>query len=1349
MGWAPAPADGKESIDHETGLFTLDVSDRLSVPIDGQNAPALFRGFALPAGTLRGAVVVVFPKRYAGEGQKWPTWPTPPLGSAFVEFAFDADAKKSPQRITAIRHRHTGSSGPVTWDSQLLLDAAFHADGLNTSSISWPVGYAKSSHVTFDADPSVPGNWPATLTMRGSADPMEKLLLTHSVRPRLCSHELPTDNLVVDKVSGAVVLDSSWSFRAVVDHTLTPAKGVWPGAPATSAKSELTWTAVDEVIMFDMHRLVAAANLAPDPARDRYAFLARYKETAADSDIRIAGVVRRELADVGFPVEYIMQALKGTTAPDSLVLTGAALTEVVTSLETPNKGVVLIPQWILPWAPLTSATGGDPYGETALGTLKACPQTQSDGSEVAYNIALYDATAGTPHSLEGAPPYSLAAQDGTQRLLETRMSSIVGGGKARTMVAVDQVLIVQKPTAPPPLNRPLFPRTLLALGAVAEAFGKTLNGPAAAPFAQRISCVTARAVPLDGTRAAGEIRFAVTAWPANAAPLDPAPPAVTLIVTDESSVQSDILPAALAAPLVDSTSNGIVADGKQRADASMRAFAKSADPRALILASVDSSYLTIRDPQSPLVSPPHVSWLVTPPALALMAERRSHVLRKISDTIYASPALGWPLIPRPDEAAKAHASLGKEEVRRNEQQAWAGRTRGMAWPAVAWDRKTGIAATAQGTIEGNYSPSDAAEMRDSAFITVGQRIAFRRRAAKNLRAPADRLSVLAPPRARAPTIDAMAAAFGQARNPLPNDGQPGDRAGLAPMLPGAIETTVTGQRPGALLTQFEGVLLTSFMVPFDKDFSRFGRPAWRGPLTLRQVRAPRSSALPEISDLAIRRKTYLSMDEIDSAKRLKTFKVIEGPAQVVRFDRSLTADTRSLHAVTIRVSDPDQGRLSADWDGKIRLIATVPGDLPDPDPAAHVALARIGVLPSPTNQLPSQPDRRPRAELRVGDVVVVFTQIIWRETIDGAGKPTSSAKPKRLMIDLKVEGAARGAAQVAVAQALRDASADTPVQITFRGTRPSHADDADPEIDGAGTTQLETGNMHPLLPGPPPVLVFDLPHVPSRQRWLPIKTFTLAFGDPAYDRELGSPANNRQVGIDEVPHVLAVDRAEYDPASTIFLAFWKREKGLHTKAEAPAGKWALSVQLVPGNGGPQRQLQIAATILSPTSSDPRYDLDGHETYAIPLSALRELADPKNPAADVPAQLKAGDRVRLTVNNVADVKQQLTLDVGIIAQPVLPPPASTYGLATLQRVDAAVGTALFATAPLPQAIEFPDLLGDLVAGHVRRRGLFLWPFVGNGGSGADPDHAFGFLVKMDRTGGGQLPAAKSDFQKSES
>ena len=43
--------------------------------------------------------------------------------------------------------------------------------------------------------------------------------------------------------------------------------------------------------------------------------------------------------------------------------------------------------------------------------------------------------------------------------------------------------------------------------------------------------------------------------------------------------------------------------------------------------------------------------------------------------------------------------------------------------------------------------------------------------------------------------------------------------------------------------------------------------------------------------------------------------------------------------------------------------------------------------------------------------------------------------------------------------------------------------------------------------------------------------------------------------------------------------------------------------------------------------------------------------------------------------------------------------ATLGTATSD--GSPVRTALFATAPLPQAIEFPDLLNDLLAGHVER------------------------------------------------
>lgn len=185
-----------------------------------------------------------------------------------------------------------------------------------------------------------------------------------------------------------------------------------------------------------------------------------------------------------------------------------------------------------------------------------------------------------------------------------------------------------------------------------------------------------------------------------------------------------------------------------------------------------------------------------------------------------------------------------------------------------------------------------------------------------------------------------------------------------------------------------------------------------------------------------------------------------GPAQVVRFDRShpaMVPDTRSPHAVTITVQDPDHGRLSADWDGKVRLIATVPPDLPQPDPSVPVALARIGLLPSDGDM------RRPRAELQAGDAVVVFTQMVWvwGEQIDDKQVPEfllSGPNQKRLMVDLIVEGAARDAAQVAVAQALRDSSANSPVRLTIRGTQPKRPDNLDPTVSEAGAELPDGGH---------------------------------------------------------------------------------------------------------------------------------------------------------------------------------------------------------------------------------------------------------------------------------------------------
>ncbi|MBI2740129.1 MAG: hypothetical protein HYX38_26735 [Rhodospirillales bacterium] len=1234
-------AVGQETVDHATGVVQIGIAHML------QESTALFRGFHLPTGSLNGMLATVL----ASEPTATEAWPARKLGPTIAELAFDRSPTDTAARVTAIRHRHLSTPQkpglPPQITSVLRLDAAF---GAERSTIEWPAGRVSvsPSQQRFDPDPADRDSWSPTLSMAGNGR-----VLVHDVRPRLSAHELPLDCLRVR--GNEVELAQPWRFRAVVEHILTVRADT-----GDALGTPLAWTSIDELCLVDLQCLGEAAALdAQGPtANEAYAFMARYKENEPHrEEVRIAGVVRRTLAEAGFPSRLILDAVR-SAAPSAaaLVLAGAAVLEVrLPGGDGYDRGVTLVPHWILPWS-----AGGD------LAGLAHCPQ--SDGS---YRIAAYDAASGLPRRLDGATASAFASQDGTESLLQDRLEALAGAPIGRLIVA-DQAFFVPLDPQVSPRDRVLFPRTLLAMQTVVAAFS---DAPGLR-FADRVACV----LPAPS---GGQLRFAVNAWPPDAQ--EPkASPQMTLIVADDSRLWLQALPSALTETLIDPVGQGIAASGAQRADAARRSLSLTARPRFVMLARVDSAYLTIRSAKTAPSIAPHVAWqrvhLPEPP----MVQRRARLLRKREDTAYASPALGWPADDRDTAIAAAQAKLGDEEVRRNEQRAWAGRVRSLAWPTLA------LAGDAEH------------EFGHAAFLSFGQRIAFRRRAAATMTAPPDRLATLTTARPRAPTADALESALATAR--LADGGN--DRPALAPMLPGPIEVTTTGMRPGVLLTQHDSLLQA--MMPeaaFDADFDRFGRPAARGAVIARQVRAPRSAALPELRDLAVRRKTFIAGDEKQDGERLKPFKLIRGPSTVVRFDRSGAGD--NPFSLTLTVVDPESGWLRADWKGPLKLRTRVPSG----QASAAIALARIGILP-----VSGDTRRNIIAELLVGDCTLSFARLSWQ----------TEGNDVVLVLDN-----ARSAGTVPIAQALRDASADTLVRFSIRCGRPLKADEPDPQVALTGVTAIgEQGTR--LLPGPPRVLVFDLPHVPTQRRWLARSSLTLGFGDPAYDRELGSPAMSNQRAIDDVRYALAADRVDYDPGAIVHFAGWGGTDAWDVK---------LVLQVVPRDGSRARSLAIADIPSVGTDPEkPSYAIEREMAYALPLSSLLEV-----PATDKrPARLKPGDRLKLQLEITGKPQEGPSIYLGIVAEPALPPPAACYGLATLPGGpgSTAVSAALFATAPLPTTIDFPDLVGDLVLGHVRRRALFLWSLAVPSLPAAGVPYAF--LLKYDRSGGGQVPSDRTDF-----
>ncbi|MGY4473692.1 hypothetical protein [Bradyrhizobium sp. USDA 3364] len=660
-------------------------------------------------------------------------------------------------------------------------------------------------------------------------------------------------------------------------------------------------------------------------------------------------------------------------------------------------------------------------------------------------------------------------------------------------------------------------------------------------------------------------------------------------------------------------------------------------------------------------------------------------LRSRTQWLATSPSLGWPQA-REAIVRDPSINLGAEQPIQDKERAWSGRARAFAVARQATNGK-----------------------EDPIYLAFGRKTLFRRRDQRNdpTLAPPDLALSLLPPRTRAPRRQAVRDAIDPG----------GDGAlQLSAYLPGGIEMITTGGRAGVVGIDHLGLIVPGADAAFDEGFARFGRPAHRGPSIVQNTRNPRSSSLP-LTGEAIdgRRRTFAAQNFVESGE-LTTFLATRGPMAMLRY-----AKHDELYGLALVVAQAD-AEIGPSFDGTLGFSASAPKESNIAD-----VLAQRGF----------------RQKVQAGDVGTRIDLVVGTRSFPFARILPDQRNAGEFVLKLADD-------QIIAAQtALREAAPDTAVRLSFRlspedasATWPMRGDELQEltlvagggDEDRLRAVEARTVTL-PLL----------LANGDAPQLSLPLRT--VAFGDPAYDRELGSPTKSDSIrsSTSTKTWMLATDRMEYDLGSTIYLAAGVIIEKLGDRTVFDDNNHAdlkifITVQpkSIPGlDREPQPRLLRIEGVAYPTK------LASNTAAAFTIASLREAEDSKEYRASDPAALSPGDRLVLSVappdgENVVPLR----VEVLLVDTPVFAAPSSVYGLVSLARPDFGstssspgewcAETSLFATAPMPDVIEFPDLLNDLAQGHVRRRALFNWNFLS-----ASPLRCAS-LAKFDRTGAAQLP-----------
>ncbi|MGR9431380.1 hypothetical protein [Rhizobium leguminosarum] len=1206
-----------------------------------------------------------------------------------------------------IRHRTTLVSPPGKIADRKIVSRILVTlpDSSRTSAIAWPITglSAPTATIPFAPNPRKAADWRQDLVVAAAQSHAHKV--TVAVRDA----ELPASNLV--EVSGSIVLGAPWTFPAIVTHGFD------------NAGSSATWTSIDEVIVGHRSALEREAReTIADPPGD-LAFAARYRGSLAPAsqDYSIsAGVFSKAMARAGIPTIEMLLSMQAMVLQEQqtpgagkapvksdLFISGAAVIEVAAGNDD-SFGHRVVTPWI---APLFDAA--------ALGVLGTIPQAPWTGKVSTYDLAAYnggwlDGEAAIPFSTSN--PSIAWINDYRHRIAGMLPEQRVPDFEPVSQAVIDDVALPIDAADPFIwLRRPIWLRTLSAWKGI-------LAGTSSRPLADRITTVLPVLVGEKGASRSTALRLKLQR------PLDAEPVGIMRLPSDVST-QSDLSYEVLVvtrhgvslvevsndqARTLSQSGQSIVGDARSRL--AHLALSSPDEPLLAALGAVTDVASDLLDEHQLLARTHRVITLLNLPA-GLDAVAQSHRLRPRTRTIFTSPAVSW---PRPatrarwkDEHPEASLALGDQRPLQDAEASWAGDVRSFSVMGAA--------------------PAPDGVFRQASVLMTGQRALFRRPTDEDLTAPPDRALIPVAARTRVPssrTVEESLASF-RLRRP---DKEP--EAGIAAIQPSHFEVVTTGRRPGVLFFQYDGMSFVEGEQSFDAAQPRFGRPADRGPTVFRQTRAPRSTAYRPLSNLTARRQTFIGTDYVDEAEQLAPFVVAKGPMTALRIlnDDELLPDVETILLRLAKTAGAVQP-ISPNWDGKIQLAATAfaagPA-IPIASKAVVERLLAVGLTGSDTKIA----------------LIVDGKQILFEKPVVGVPVLNTSFEPHgnplRWAFDIPIILSTTVASATLARELLQSTGPDSRVFLSF----------SFPALNAQiGCAQSD------LLPGPPRLLSIPVPLVAGRAPSLRMETATLAFGDPAYDREIASKTASLSQQTDGKSYLLALDRPEYDITSTIYFAAGQIIKTTSVDSEGKDPVWAapdqmtLQLQLFRKHEEPANTSPLLVVAGRPTLDvvhQPRHRFCSGSPYAIALSDLLEvvpnskdrLEEGYTVRAPMPA-IAPGDRIAVTAIGSGGT---LEVAVTVTPDPVLSPPAAVYGLATLDTDEAGgkrLTSSLFSAAPLPQIVEFQDLGGDLAKGLVRRRALFVWPF--DMRTVPIIAKAYAALVKVDRTGGGQTPDTVKDFR----